>query len=357
MKQRLATFLAPFALFEWGAILMYFYFSHRLVGFLHPSFRPPVLITGFLLMVAAACIAFSKEDQEAHHCDGESCDHSHAKLTIGGLLGFLVLLLPILLAARISPDSYGAVLVQNRGAAESLESVPAALSRARRSLPSPGDTAADLPSNPGPPDGKDLAVDIPKGFVPPNAPEFSPSKNVPDSEYPSNEELATMLRGGKSGKVPMTALNERSKTETPFGSIRDVLEQADSPLHEGGSTALKTSDNGAFLAVEVVDLLIAAQNPSLLKQLNGKRIELTGQVLSAEGGNFRLLRLLVLCCAADAQPLAVKVETHGQAKPPQMAWVKVAGKVTFAKKGNTMIPVIAAEKITAIPEPDEPFLF
>jgi len=357
MTQRIARFLAPIALFEWGAILIYFYCSHRLAGLLHPNFRPPVLVTGFLLMFAAACLLFSTEEPDAQNCDCESCDHSHAKLTLGGLLGFLVLLLPVLLAAKVSPDSYGAVLVQNRGVAESLENVPGALSHTQRPLASAVYAGSDMPSEPSPPDAKDMVADIPKGWIPPNAPEFSSSKNVPDPEYPSNKELTEMLRWEKSRKAPLMALNEKSVTDSNFGSIDELLDKADSPLHEGGAGALKTTDDGTCLAVEVVDLLIAAQNPTLLKQLNGKRIELTGQVLSSDGGNFRLLRLLVLCCAADAQPLAVRVETHGKPKPTQMTWVKVAGKVTFAKKGKSVIPVIAAEKVTPVPEPEEPFLY
>ena len=371
MKTTVARLLAPLALFEWGAILTYFYFSHRLAGFLHPSFRPPVLVTGVLLIFAAACLLFFEDEHEEHHCDGDSCDHSHAKLTVGGLLSFLVLLLPVLLAAEISPDSYGAVLVQNRGAAESLEGVPGALARAQRPS-SPTYAGTDMPSESGSPDTKGLIVDIPKGFVPPNAPEFSSSKDIPELEYPANEKLASILRGDEwvfpadPRKPPrrivhknaqMKALNERPQSDSPFGSFNDVLKMADSPLHEDGVAALKTGEDSRCLAVEVVDLLVAAQNPKLMKELDGKRVELTGQVLGSEAGNFRLLRLLVLCCAADAQPLAVRVETHEKTKPSQMTWVKVVGKASFAKKGKGSIPVITAEKITVIPQPDEPYLY
>ena len=369
MKTTASRLLAPIALFEWGAVLTYFYCSHRLTGFLHPSFRPPVLVTGILLIIAAACLLFSEDEQEAHHCDGENCDHSHAKLTIGSLLGFVVLLLPVLLTAKISPDSYGAVLVQNRGAAESLDGVPGALARVQRPLPSEG---TDMPSEPGPPDAKDLAVNIPKGFVPPNAPEFSASKNVSEEEYPSNTKLTEILRGGEMffpkdahepprwiphKNAPIKALNERSKEDSPFGSLKDVLEMADSSLREGGVVALKTAEDSRCLAVEVVDLLVAAQNGALMKELDGKRVALTGQVLQAEAGNFRLLRLLILCCAADAQPLAVRVETNEKTKPDQMAWVKVVGTAHFAKKGKGSVPVITAGKITAIPQPQEPYLY
>ena len=288
------------------------------------------------------------------------------------MLGFLVLLLPVLLAAKISPDSYGAVLVQNRGAAESLEGVPGALARAQRPLSSPAYAGDDMPTQSGSPDDKSLTVNIPKGWVPPNAPEFSASKNVPDEEYPSNEKLASILRDDElifpadpkepprrvvHKNAPMKALNERSKPDSPFGSIDDVLKMADSSLREGGTATLKTGEDQRCLSIEVVDLLVAAQNPVLMKELNGKRIELTGQVLGTEAGNFRLLRLLILCCAADAQPLAVRIETHEKTKPVQMTWVKVVGRASFAKNGKGSIPVVTAEKITVIPQPEEPYLY
>ena len=372
MKTTVARLLAPLVLFEWGAVLTYFYLSHRLAGLLHPNFRLSVLVTGILLTLAAGCLLFFGDGHEAHHCDGASCDHTHAKLTTGGLLGFLVLLLPVLLAARISPDSYGAVLVQNRGAADSLDGVPGARARAQRPTSSVyAGTDTDMPSESSPPDSKGLTADIPKGFVAPNAPEFSASKNVQELEYPSKDKLASILRGDElffpadpkeppkiiRKNAPMQALNERSKWESPFGSYTDVLKMADSPLHEGGLAALPVSEDQHCLTVEVVDLLIAAQNPALMKELEGKRIELTGQVLGVEAGNFRLLRLLILCCAADAQPLAVRIETHDKTKLTQMAWVKVVGKASFAKKGKGTIPVITAEKITVIPQPDEPYLY
>ena len=369
MKTTASRLLAPIALFEWGAILTYFYCSHRLAGFLHPNFRPPVLVTGCLLLFAAACLLFSEGEPEAHDCAGENCDHSHAKLTVGGLLSFVVLLLPVLLAAKISPDSYGAVLVQNRGAAESLDGVPGALARVQRPLSS---DKTDMPSEPGPPDAKELTFNIPKGFVPPNAPEFSASKNIPEEEYPSNTKLTEILRGGEMffpkdahepprwvphKNAPIKALNERSKADSPFGSLKDVLEMADSPLHESGVAALKTAEDSRCLAVEVVDLLVAAQNRTLMKEMDGKRVALTGQVLQSEAGNFRLLRLLILCCAADAQPLAVRVETNEKTKPDQMVWVKVVGTAHFTKKGKGSVPVITAEQITAIPQPEEPYLY
>ena len=113
-------FLAPLALAEWGTLLTYFYCSGRLVAYLHPNFRPLVFVTGILLLVSAACVACFDEKCSQHACDDEGCGVKHGKTTFGRLLSFVVLVLPIALAAKISPDSFGAGLVQNRGVRQTL---------------------------------------------------------------------------------------------------------------------------------------------------------------------------------------------------------------------------------------------
>ena len=57
--------------------------------------------------------------------------HSHDRLSLGGFLAFLILFLPLALAAKISPDSYGANLIKNRGLVEDIRSIPAPRARSR----------------------------------------------------------------------------------------------------------------------------------------------------------------------------------------------------------------------------------
>ncbi len=130
-----ARILAPLTLFEWGGILAYFYFSGRIAAFLHPMFRPLVLITGKHLLINPLCVAIFREEECSHehehdhgHEEGHQHNHSHGRLTVGGFLAFLILLLPLALAAKISPDSYGANLIQNRGLVEDIRSIPGAAS-------------------------------------------------------------------------------------------------------------------------------------------------------------------------------------------------------------------------------------
>ena len=112
--------LAALTLLEWGAILTYFYCSNRLASYLHPYFRPLVLVTGILLLVSAGCILCFDATSSHSHCDDEGCETPHRKTTLGGLLPFAVLALPIALASTISPDSFGAGFVQNRGVRQTI---------------------------------------------------------------------------------------------------------------------------------------------------------------------------------------------------------------------------------------------
>lgn len=263
-RESFASRLGPaLVLVEWGGILTYFFFSNRVAALLHPNFRPLVLVTGVLLLLSAACIVFFEETANGETggdvCGGD-CEHSHGKLTAGGLLAFLVLFFPIALAVKISPDAYGAVLMQNRG----LSAVQ---------TPGSHGTAAGL----------------------------TPATRPPASTEPR--------------------------------------------------------DNRPPLAVEVGDLLLAAQQPGSMPQYQGKRVELDGQFFPSGANSFELVRMLILCCAADAQPLAVRVETDQKLPSSDTAWARVVGTVNFAKKGGARVPIVTAEKITPIPQPADPNVY
>jgi len=112
--------LAAITLAEWGAILTYFYCSGRLASYLHPIFRPLVLVTGILLLASAGCILCFDESCFQLACDDVGCETRHGKMALGGLLSFAVLVSPIAFAAKISPDSFGSGFIQNRGVRQTI---------------------------------------------------------------------------------------------------------------------------------------------------------------------------------------------------------------------------------------------
>jgi uncharacterized membrane protein YcgQ (UPF0703/DUF1980 family) len=82
-----------------------------------------------------------------------------------------------------------------------------------------------------------------------------------------------------------------------------------------------------------------------------------------------LLRLVMVCCAADMMPAAVKIEpTKKPAHLHDTSWVKVVGRVHYRPRpkgvsedgidyGDMPEPVIVAESITKAPAPEEKYIY
>jgi uncharacterized repeat protein (TIGR03943 family) len=119
---------------------------------------------------------------------------------------------------------------------------------------------------------------------------------------------------------------------------------------------LAVDDPQSALPVEVMDLLLAAEDPEVAAKLEGRRVRLTGQYYPLSADQFRILRFLMTCCAADAQPLGV-VASGTMQDVKEMDWVEVAGSVRFLiKDGRSQVELadIHAEKV---PEPTDPFVY
>jgi uncharacterized membrane protein YcgQ (UPF0703/DUF1980 family) len=143
------------------------------------------------------------------------------------------------------------------------------------------------------------------------------------------------------------------------------LPNADGSVAEGTmmdpSLYLKKNADG-YIVAEAVDLLYAAGEPTMREDFENKQVEVTGQFLPALTGNpngdrFNLTRLFVMCCAADARPVAISVQTNPAIDLPKMTWVKVRGKATFPVEGGRHMPVIVAESTTETDAPEESFLY
>jgi uncharacterized repeat protein (TIGR03943 family) len=143
------------------------------------------------------------------------------------------------------------------------------------------------------------------------------------------------------------------------------LPNADGSLAEGTmmdpSLYLKKNADGYIMA-EAVDLLYAAGEPTMREDFENKEVEVNGQFLPALTGNpngdrFNLTRLFVMCCAADARPVAISVQSTPATDLPKMTWVKVRGKATFPVEGGRHMPVVVADSVTETDAPEESFLY
>ena len=92
------------------------------------------------------------------------------------------------------------------------------------------------------------------------------------------------------------------------------------------------------------------------QSLKGRTVLMQGFVTPDEDGTWDLTRLLVSCCAADAQSLTVTM--HGAKAPPADIWVKVTG--TWHPRGTlgTTSAALALDVATIkrIPEPPVPYI-
>ena len=143
------------------------------------------------------------------------------------------------------------------------------------------------------------------------------------------------------------------------------LPNADGSVAEGTmmdpSLYLKKNADGYIMA-EAVDLLYAAGEPTMREDFENKQVEIKGQFLPALTGNpngdrFNLTRLFVMCCAADARPVAISVQSNPATDLPKMTWVKVRGKATFPVEGGRHMPVVVADSVTETDAPEESFLY
>lgn len=95
------------------------------------------------------------------------------------------------------------------------------------------------------------------------------------------------------------------------------------------------------------------------RSLTGRRVTITGFVAFDHTGAPYLVRMLLSCCAADAQP--VKVGLAGQVPPVLQpdSWLEVTGTWTGRQAKDPVndgtIPFIAVDQANPVAQPAEPY--
>lgn len=124
-------------------------------------------------------------------------------------------------------------------------------------------------------------------------------------------------------------------------------------------------DEGGKIEADLMDIWAAAADPSFRRFLAGRTLIVTAQLLKPPTGSepppgaprFKLVRLLVTCCAADARPVTVPVFAGETPSEADMAWVRVEGRLELRMEGDEMTPYLRAESVAPAAEPAEVFLF
>ena len=276
MTASVQRYLSAAVLTIWGVMLAYFWLSGRVASYLHPSFHLWTGISGIILLLLAAGLLFLHEVEDA--CCEPGCDHSHGgQMPVRSVLAAFVLVVPLLVAATVSPDQFGTAVVTNRGYIESIN---------------------DLPGY--------------KPYVEP----------------------------------PLPAADDSQAAAGTAGADEGYL-----PKNEAGQIKAQT-----------VDLIYAAEEPTMRADFENKAVELVGQFMPARGNNaqddrFNLVRMFVICCAADARPVAITVQMDTPQPVAEMSWVKVIGKAAFPVESGRRVPLVLAESVTPCDPPEETFIY
>lgn len=160
-------------------------------------------------------------------------------------------------------------------------------------------------------------------------------------------------------QLPSAELPGRSWQDAPTWD--ESVDSADvswpEDQEEGVEYFTRTPDGA--IQVETLDLLFAAQEPALREEFENQRVSIIGQYIPPRGGpagGFDLVRMFVVCCAADARPLGIKV-VGALVEVPRMGWVRITGVARFENRGGVIEPSLELEKIEEVEAPRESFLY
>jgi len=153
----------------------------------------------------------------------------------------------------------------------------------------------------------------------------------------------------------------------PSGTVQDALPDSGSAAAESAYVAaddrfnLRKNRQGQVQA-QVVDFLYAAELSEIRDQLENKPVEVIGQLMPAKtnnpkGNRFVVIRMMMTCCAADAQPIAIPIEPQQKPDLPDMTWVKVTGKAVFPVEGGQRKSLIQNAALEKIDAPEDPYLY
>jgi uncharacterized repeat protein (TIGR03943 family) len=166
---------------------------------------------------------------------------------------------------------------------------------------------------------------------------------------------------GAVPRVSTAPIEPPLPTNDPSATPQAVTPTPGQPAEMAPGDYLQRTADGTIIA-EVLDLLYAAQDTTLRKDFENKRIELIGQLMpdtteNASGKRFKAVRMFMTCCAADARPIAALVEGESIPDLPDMTWIKVTGTSTFPIENGRRISVLKAEKIEKTTPPEESMLY
>ena len=255
MTERLArpiSFFAPAAVMgAWGTVMLHTVATGHINRLLSPMFRSYVLIGGILLVLLSAAYVLLYQP---------SANPAPALAPTGRLrqlMRWVILLVPVLAAAVLSPDALSSTTMANR----------------------------------------------------------------------ANLSLT-------AGVTPMPSMSAATAQ-----SVKDAM----------------AADPNQPVPVDVTDLITLSRSAEQMKTFEGRKVHAVGFVVPGDGG-LKLLRWMMWCCAADAQPVSVKLTGNVAGPFKDDQWYEIVGTAQFPSTLGQVVPGIAVDSIKPTTEPDEPYL-
>jgi len=140
-------------------------------------------------------------------------------------------------------------------------------------------------------------------------------------------------------------------------------------VQNGGiSTGLSSIGSGTSASFDVaptdrtvLDWVREFGSASDITQFAGQPADLTGFVyrdIRFDGKpQFMVARFVISCCVADASAIGVTVQTDHADQWQQDAWVHVTGKFDIQSVNGTPTPVLVADSVQPVNQPDHPYLY
>jgi uncharacterized repeat protein (TIGR03943 family) len=173
-------------------------------------------------------------------------------------------------------------------------------------------------------------------------------------------EAAVMNRGIVTdvSQLPSASPSFGSWADAPLIGDEGIPDVTDFSGEEGVEYFTRGPDGS--IQLETIDLLFAADEPALREQFADQRVAIIGQYIPPRGkesGGFDLVRMFVVCCAADARPLGIHIESPDLVEVPRMGWVRITGVARFDLKDGRFEPRLEADLIEQVEAPRETFLY
>lgn len=140
----------------------------------------------------------------------------------------------------------------------------------------------------------------------------------------------------------------------PHGATRSVTTVSNDVLRE----AYPPLPPGRAPEISLPEALMRAAHDSS-GSLTNRLVTISGFVLNEPGG-VDLARIVIICCAADAQLARIHLRDHDGGAPfrfPDNTWLRVEGEVTPAERQphTVPIPTLRAVTVTPVNAPANPY--